>query len=119
MFAWFSTFKNAIMAIGAALVGGYVLKQKYDAYQAESKLKDIEQKIAKTNVIVAKETAKAKAKAVEIENTTHIEVLKDLKEQEKEVLKEMDAIEEEIEKSQVEKAEVKGRKRGKAFEVSN
>lgn len=119
MFAWFSTAKNAIMAIIAALVGGYVLKQKYDAYQAESKLKDIEGKIAKTNVKVAKEVAEAKAKAKDLETSTHIEVLKDLKKQEKEVLAEMDAIQEEIEKTQAEKAEVKGRKRGKSFKVSN
>lgn len=116
---FFSSSKNIMMAIGAAVIGGYVAKQKYDAYQAESKLKDIETKIAKTNVIVAKEKAKAKAKAVEVETSTHIEVLKELKVQEKEVLKEMDALEEVIEKTQAKKAEVKGRKRGESFTVSN
>jgi len=56
---FFSNTKNIIMAIVVALIGGYVVKQKYTAYKAEDKLKTLEKDIAKYNVIVAKQIAKA------------------------------------------------------------
>ena len=114
---FFSSTKNIIMAIGAALIGGYVLKQKYDAYQAETKLKQIEGQIAKANVAVAKEVAKAKAEAKEVEHTTEVETLRVLKEEKKKVLKEMDEIEKTIIETQKVKEEVKGRTKGKKIKV--
>ena len=97
---FFGSTKSIVMAIFAVVVGGYVAKQKYDAYQAESKLKTIENKIAKTNVVVAKQKAKAKAEAKELETTTEVEILRELKKEEKKVLKEMDEIEKLIVKTQ-------------------
>lgn len=114
---FFGNFKNIIMAVGAALIGGYVLKQKYNAYKAEDKLKTIEHKIAKTNVVIAKDTAKAKAKATNLEHGAEVKVLRQLKEERKKVLKEMDDIEDLIEKTQVEKKAVKGRTRGKKVTI--
>jgi vacuolar-type H+-ATPase subunit I/STV1 len=114
---FFSNTKNIIMAIGAALIGGYVLKQKYNAYKAEDKLKTIETKIAKANVVVAKEVAKSKAEAKEIETSSTIETLRTLKEEKKKVLEEMDEIEKVIVETQKEKEEVTGRKRGKKIKV--
>ena len=110
---FFGNFKNIMMAIGAALLAGYIAKQKYDAYQAEDKLKTIENKIAKANVSIAKKTAKAKATATEIEHDSEVTVLRDLKVERKKVLKEMDDIEKLITVTQKEKEEVKGRKKGK------
>ena len=48
----FGNFKNIMMAVGAALLAGYVAKQKYDSYKAQDKLKTIENKIAKANVLM-------------------------------------------------------------------
>ena len=109
----FGSTKNVIFAAFAILGGLYVTKQKYNAYQAEDKLKTIENKIAKANVVVAKQTAKAKAKAKEIETTSEIETLRELKEEKKLILKEMDEMETLIENTQKEKLAVKNRKRGK------
>ncbi len=109
---FFGNFKNIMMAVVAAAIGGYVLKQKYDAYKAEDKLKTIENKIAKTNVIIAKDTAKAKAKSTEIEHKAEVQVLRDLKVERKKVLAEMDAIEDLIEKTQTEKKLATGLKNG-------
>ena len=110
---FFGNFKNIIMAAGAAILMGYVAKQKYTAYQAESKLKTIENKIAKANVKIAKETAKAKAKAIDITHNTEMQILRDLKVERKQVLAEMDAIEDLIEKTQADKKNVgNGRKSG-------
>ena len=114
---FFSSTKNIIMAVGGALLFGYVATQKYKAYKAEDELKTIETKIAKTNVVVAKQKAKAKAQAKEIETTTEVEILRELKKEEKRVLKEMDIIEKEIVETQKEKVAVKGRKRGKKIKV--
>lgn len=115
---FFSNTKNIIMAIGAALIGGYVIKQKYDAYQAETKLKQIEGQIAKANVAVAKEVAKAKAEAKEVEHSSEVETLRVLKEEKKKVLKEMDEIEKTIVETQAEKVPVEPtRKRGKKIKV--
>jgi predicted nucleic acid-binding Zn-ribbon protein len=94
----FSNIKNSIFALASLFFGVYVVKQKYNAYQAESKLKDIENKIAKTNVVIAKETAKAKAKAKEVETSTHLETIKELKKEATKVKKEMLNIEKTIEK---------------------
>lgn len=116
--AFFSNTKNIIMAILAMLIGGYVIKQKYTAYKAEDKLKTIENKIAKTNVAVAKQIAKAKAKSKEIEHTTEVEVLRELQSEKKKVLEEMDTIEAQIEKSKEEKTKVTGRTKGEKFKVS-
>jgi arginine utilization protein RocB len=115
--SFFSNTKNILMAVGAAIVGGYVLTQKYKAYKAEDKLKTVENKIAKANVKIAKETAKAKAKAKDLEHSTEVEVLRELKEERKKVLNEMDEIEKEIEVSMAQKKEVKGRKRGKQITI--
>ena len=93
----FGNIKNVIMALSAIFLGAYVVKQKYNAYKAEDKLKTIENKIAKTNVIVAKTKAKAKAQAKKVETDIHIETLKELKKQSKEVQKEMADIEKDIE----------------------
>jgi len=115
--SFFSNTKNILMAVGAAIVGGYVLTQKYKAYKAEDKLKTVETKIAKANVKIAKETAKAKAQAKELEHTTEVEVLRELKEERKKVLKEMDNIEKEITVTMAEKQEVKGRSKGKRMNI--
>ena len=88
---YFGTFKNALLAAGALFLGAYAAKQKFNAYQAESKLKTIETKIAKTNVIIAKK--KAKADSVKIETDAEINTLKDLKTESKKVQKEMEHIE--------------------------
>jgi len=93
----FGSVKNIAMAAGAIFMGLYVAKQKYNAYQAEDKLKTIENKIAKTNVVIAKTKAKAKATAVKAETDTHIETLKELKKESKKVQKEMEIIEKNIE----------------------
>jgi len=115
--SFFSNTKNILMAVGAAIVGGYVLTQKYKAYKAEDKLKTVENKIAKANVKIAKETAKAKAQAKDLEHTTEVEVLRELKEERKKVLEEMDNIEKEITVTMAEKQEVKGRSRGKRMNI--
>ncbi len=114
---FFSSTKNIIMAVAAMTLSGYVVKQKYDAYQAESKLKSIENKLAKANVIVAKEVAKAKAQSLEIETTTAYEVLKELKAEKQVVLKDMDSIEQLIVDTQKEKEAVQGRTRGKEITI--
>jgi len=95
----FSNIKSMFLAAFSALLGGYVLLQKYKAYKAEDNLKSIEMQIAKTNVIVAKENAKAKAETRELESSTAINTLKELKVQREETLKEMDKIEKEIQKT--------------------
>jgi len=89
----FGSTKNIIIAFIAMFFGGYVLKQKYTAYKAEDELKAVETKIAKTNVIVAKKIASAKAQSKELETDTEIKVLKELKEEKTEILKKMDDIE--------------------------
>jgi len=93
----FGNIKNAAMAAFAIFGGIYIATQKYKAYKAESELKNIETKIAKTNVIVAKTKAKAKAQAIKAETDTHIETLKELKKEAKKVQKEMEVIEKDIE----------------------
>ena len=114
----FGSTKNLIMAIVAMLVGGYAIKQKYNSYQAEDKLKTIENKIAKTNVAVAKQVAKAKAQAKEIEATTEIEILRELQAEKKEALKDLDTMEAAIEESKKTKTKVAGRTKGDKFKVS-
>jgi len=113
----FGSVKNMAIAAGALFLGLYVAKQKYDAYQAEDKLKTIENKIAKTNVVIAKTKAKAKAQAVKAETDTHIENLKELKKEAKKVQKEMEVIEKDIEVSIKAKKTVKGRTRGKKIKI--
>ncbi len=83
------SFKNYIIAFVVALVSGYVIKQKYDALQAESKLKDIEAKIVKTNIEIIKKSAKMKSKLTEAETSSEIETLRELKVQRAKVNKEM------------------------------
>jgi hypothetical protein len=114
---FFSNAKNIIMAIGAALIGGYIISQKYKAYKAEDKLKTVENKIAKANVAVAKEVAKAKAEAKEVQHTSTAGTLRALKEEKKKVLQEMDEIQKEIHETQKEKTEVHGRKKGKKINL--
>ena len=114
---FFSSTKNIIMAIGATLMGGYILSQKYKAYQAESKLQSLENQIAKANVAVAKEVAKSKAQAKEVETTSTAETLRTLKDAKKKVLTEMDEVEKVIQETQKEKEEVKGRTRGKKVRI--
>ena len=94
---FFGNAKNILIAVGSLLVLGYVGKLKYKAHRAESKLASIENKIAKTNVVIAKTKAKAKAKAVKAETTAEIKVLRELKKEAEKVEKEMVKIEEEIE----------------------
>ena len=113
----FGSTKNFIMAAGAIFVGLYVAKQKYNAYQAEDKLKTIENKIAKTNVVIAKTKAKAKAQAVKAETTAEVEVLRELKKEAKIVQKEMEVIEKVIEKEVQKKTKVQGRTRSESFEI--
>jgi len=115
---FFTSTKNIIIAVITAIIGGYVITQKIKAARAESKLQQIETKIAKTNVIVAKQVAKAKAEAKEVETSTEIEVLQTLIKDRGEALIEMDEIEKEIAETQKEKqVQVQGRTRGKAFKV--
>ena len=76
---FFSNTKNLVLAVIALFVSGYVVKQKYNAYKAEDKLKTIETKIAKANVEIVKEKAKAKAQAREVETATEVAVLRVLK----------------------------------------
>jgi uncharacterized membrane protein YraQ (UPF0718 family) len=114
---FFSNTKNIIMAIGAALIGGYIISQKYKSYKAEDKLKTVENKIAKANVAVAKEVAKAKAEAKEVQHTSAVGTLRTLKEEKKNVLREMDEIQKEIHETQKEKTEVQGRKKGKTINI--
>ena len=111
---FFSSTTNILMAIGSAIVVGYVGKLKYDSYRAEDKLKNIETKIAKTNVVVAKTKAKAKAKAVKAETTAEVAVLRELKVQAKKAQKEMEVIEKTIEttlKDKVQKKVLRSRKK--------
>ena len=120
---WLLNIFGNIKNIGIFLFGiigvSYVAKQKYDAYKAESKLQDIETQIAKTNVIIAKKKAKAKAQAKDIENDAEIQVLKGLKSKRAETLKEMDDIQEKIEtsKKEAKEAKIAKRKRGKKIEI--
>ena len=95
--SFFSNIKNAIIALGAIFAGLYIAKQKYEKYKAQDKLKDIETKIAKTNVIIAKETAKSIAKSKKIETDTEVKVLRELNKKSKEVQQEMINIEKNIE----------------------
>jgi len=113
----FGNIKNMVMAAGAIFISLYVARLKYEAYQAEDKLKTIETKIAKTNVVVAKTKAKAKAKAVEVETTARVEILRELKKESERVQKEMEVIEDNIEKEVKKKAKVQGRTRSKSFEI--
>jgi len=106
----FGNIKNIAMATGAIFVGLFMVKLKYDAYQAESKLKNIENKIAKTNVVVAKTKAKAKAQAKEAETTAEIEVLRELNKEKEVIQKEMEVIEKNIETHIKEKKEKKAKK---------
>jgi predicted nucleic acid-binding Zn-ribbon protein len=109
----FGNIKNIFLALGGLTIGIWAVKQKYNAYQAESKLKNIENKIAKTNVVIAKTKAKAKAQAVKAETDTHVETLKELKKEAKKVQKEMEVIEKDIEvhKKSFEIKKVSGRVR--------
>ena len=65
--------------------------------KAEDKLKNIEHKIAKTNVIIAKSNAKAIAKAVEAKTKAELQNLRELKLQSIMVNKDMEKIEKDIE----------------------
>jgi len=113
---FFSSTKNIIIAIGAALIGGYVLKLKYDSYQAKDRLKAVENKIAKANVVIATKKAKAKASAVKIETSTEVEVLRELKKESKKVQKEMQDIEKDIHKAKASK-KVVNRTRSKKINI--
>ena len=113
MFAWLGSAKNIIIAIITALLGGYVITQKVKAARAEAKLLKLETQIAKKNVIVAVAAAKAKANIKDLEATTEVKIIKDLQKEKKKVIKEMTEIEAQIAETQKEKAEVKGRTKGK------
>ena len=117
MFSWFINFKTIIIGIITALVGGYVIKQKITAARAESKLQDIEIKIAKTNIVVAKQVAESKAESKDIETTTEIETLKELTIAKKEALKEIDDITKIIADTQKEKVATKSRTRSADIEI--
>ena len=113
----FGSIKNIVMIIAGLFGVGYVAKLKYDAYSSEKKLGKIQNKIAKTNVIVAKKNAEAKAKSVKAETDSEIEVLKGLKAEADNTQKEMEDIHKKIEVAAVEKKAVKSRTRGKAFDI--
>lgn len=95
----FSNFKNIFMSLGAVFVSLYVAKQKYKAYQAEDKLKNIETEIAKTNVTIIKNEAKAKAKSIKIENNIEVGIIKQLEKNKEKIKEEMFIIEKNIEDS--------------------
>lgn len=116
----FGNIKNTVIAAFAIFGGLYVAKLKYDAYSAEDKLKTIENKIAKTNVMIAKTKAKAKAKAKKIETDTEVEVLRELKKEAKVIEKEMQTIEKEVQKrlhTKGSKVSSTRRRRGKKIKV--
>lgn len=100
------------MAIFVSLVGGYVLKQKYSAYKAESKLQDIETKIAKTKVLAAKQVAEARADSKEIEASIELDTLRELQKEKIVVLKEMDEIAKVIKETQDKTTRLQSRTRG-------
>lgn len=97
---YFSNIKNILMLIVGLFGIGYVAKLKYNASQAEAKLQQVETKIAKTNVIVAKVKAESKAQGKKAETDIHIETLKELKVQSKVIQKEMSIIAKDIKKSE-------------------
>jgi len=90
--SFFSNTKNIILLALGVFGFGYVAVQKYKSAKAESALQQVETKIAKTNVIVAKTKAKAKAEGKKAETDIHIETLKALKKQSKDIQKEMNTI---------------------------
>jgi hypothetical protein len=98
MLGIFGNIKNMVLASFAIFGGIYIAIQKYKAFQAESKLLTIENKIAKTNIVIAKAKAKAKAKAVKAETKAEVDVLRSLKKEAGIVEKEMQEIEIETEK---------------------
>jgi len=98
-----SNIKNAIILVLGLFGFGYIAVQRYKSAKTESKLKNIENKIAKTNIIVAK------AKAREAETTTEIEVLRELNKKREVIQKEMEVIEKNIEAHIKEEKEKKGK----------
>ena len=93
---FFNNIKNIIFAIFSILGGLYMVKLKYNAYTSQDKLKDIELKIAKSNIKIIKETAKLKAEGKNIETETEIANIKKLKSISKKIAKEMEEIEKTI-----------------------
>ncbi len=104
----FSNAKYYLIAIVTALIGGYVIKQKYDATKAESELKTIESKIVKTNIEITKKKAKAKAQSTKIETDIEIETLRELKIQRTKVKKEMAKIITKLEQTKNKKVRIEG-----------
>jgi len=113
----FGSIKNVFMIIAGLFGVGYVAKLKYNAYSSEKKLGKIQNKIAKTNVIVAKKNAEAKAKSIKAETDTEIEVLKELKTKAEDTQKEMEDIHKKIEMASAKKKPVRNRTRSKAFTI--
>jgi len=89
MFSIFSNIKNVIMLLLGVFGVGYIAVQKYKAASATDKLNNIQKKIAKTNVIIAKKEAIAKAQGLKAETESHIAVLKDLNKQSDDIKKQM------------------------------
>jgi hypothetical protein len=108
---FFSNTKNILMLILGLFGVGYIGVQKYKAAKAETALKQVETKIAKTNVIVAKTKAKAKAEGKKAETSSHIETLKALKKQSKEIQKEMGEIAKNIKNAKDAKQNTKQKKK--------
>lgn len=96
LFSIFGNAKNFIVIIMGLFGATYIAKQKYSAYKAEKKLGNIEKKIAKTNVVIAKKKAEAKAASVKAETDTEIGILKGLKNDSENVQNEMQNIQKNI-----------------------
>jgi len=114
---FFSNTKNILMFALGLFGFGYVAVQKYKSAKAETALKQVETKIAKTNVIVAKTKAKARAEGKKAETSSHIETLKALKAQSKDIQKEMNTIAINIKKAKAKPVEKKTYKKSKKFTV--
>lgn len=89
MFAWLGNIKTIGLAIIGALVAGYVVKENIRRKQAENKLMRVERGIAEANVKLVKKQAEVKTETRETEIATQRAVIKELKENKKEVEKEL------------------------------
>ena len=96
---FFTNTKNILMSIGTVLIGGYVLKQKYATKKAKRDLKDLKQDIDKTNVVIAKENAKAKEKAKDLEHSTEVDSLLELNKIKEKVQEELQETKDSIKES--------------------
>lgn len=89
MFAWFNNIKTIVMAVIGALIAGYVVSENIRRKQAEAKLLKVERGIAEANVKLVKKQAEIKTETREVEIATQRQIIKDLKDNKKEVEKEL------------------------------